>query len=413
MKKKFSNFLKRLSEYTKTDTNYVVKGSFWWIFGRIFAFLSSFFVLMAFAKFASKEVYGSYQYVISLTAILGIFCLPGIDTALISSIARQKEKTFFLAEQEKLKFGVIASIILFLISFWYLLKRNFELGISFFISAIFLPFLAIFQLYLTIWHGRKKFDIQNRYFVIHNFLAALFLILIIILKPKLAWVVFAYYFGFSLTTFLFWIKTRKKIQKSTEEEKETISFGKHLTLMNVPYLVAGQIDNVLLWHITGPNLVAIYSYALRFIERVFELIPFSALALPKMANVDIQRKEVKREIFNKFLKLFWISGFFTFLYILICPLFFKIFFPPYKESIIYSQVLAIILLLSPFSFLSTIFLAQMKKNELYVLNFFPNLIKILLFFIFIPILKIWGGVLAILISQISYAILTVYFFKKI
>lgn len=412
IKERFYQFLNLVSKYAKTDMVYVLKGSFWWIFGRAFSFLASFLVLVFFARYASKEVYGAYQYVISMAAMIGIFSLSGIDTALISAIAREKEKTFFLCEKEKLKWGAISTLLSVFVAFWYFWKKNLELGVSFLISGLFLPFLAVFSLYLSFWQGKKKFDLQNKYFVLHNFLAALFLILIIILKPKVGWVVFGYYFAFTFATFLFWLKTRKIINKESKEERETISFGKHLTIMSLPSTISGQIDNVILWQTAGPLPVAIYAYALRLIERVSEFIPFSALALPKMANANFNHNGTKKRIFDKFLKLFWLAIPFTIIYILICPIFFKLFFPAYRESIIYSQALALTLIFSPFWFLGTAFLAQMKKKELYILSFIPQIVKILLFFILIPFFKIWGGVFSILISQLFQSVLTLYLFKK-
>lgn len=405
-------FLNWLSKYTQTDMVYVATGSFWWIFGRVFAFLASFLVLIAFAKFAPKEVYGAYQYVISMAAMIGILTLPGIDTALINAVAQKKEKTFFLCEKEKLKFGFFTFLVFLAISIWYLFHKAFELGISFLMAGIFFPLITIFSLYLSVWQGRKKFDIQNRYFVFHNFLASAILISIIFLKPKIVWVIFGYFFAFSFSTFLFWLKTRKEIERESKEDKETISFGKHLTVMALPGTISAQIDNVILWQFAGPVAVAIYAYALRLIERVSELIPFYAVALPKMAERDLNQNGVKKRIFDKFLKLFWLAVPFTLLYILICPFFFKIFFPAYTQSIIYSQVLAITLIFSPFTFLATTFLAQMKKRELYILNIAPQILKIVLFFALIPLFKIWGSVSSILISQIFYSILTLYFFKK-
>jgi O-antigen/teichoic acid export membrane protein len=142
-----------------------------------------------------------------------------------------------------------------------------------------------------------------------------------------------------------------------------------------------------------------------------ELIPFSALALPKMAEKNL--KEIKRGVFEKFLKLFLISIPFSLIYVLICPFLFKFVFPIYLESVIFSQVLAFILILSPFSFLATALIAEMKKRELYALSFAPQILKIILFFVLIPLFGIWGAVYSILISQIFSSILIFYFFKRI
>jgi len=413
LKEKIYQFLRWLQIYTKTDVVYVAHGSFWWILGRVFSFLASFLILMAFARFATKEVYGAYQYVISMAAMIGLICLPGLDTALARAIAKGKEKTYFLCEKERLRFGFFSFLIFLIISLWYFLHKNFILGFSFLIAGIFHPFLATFSLYGVYWYAKKKFDIQNKYFVIHNLLAAITLILFIIFKPAIPSVVFGYFFAFTFANFLFWILTRKKINKETEEDKEAISYGKHLTIMSIPGAISAQIDNVIMWQFIGPAQVAIYAYALRLVERISELIPFSALAFPKMAEKNLKEDGVKKSIFDKFLKLFWFSILFTIFYILFCPIFFKIFFPAYKESIIYSQVLALTLIFSPFSFLSTAFLAEAKKRELYILNFAPQILKIALFFVLIPIFGIWGGIYSILISQIFFSTLTFYFFKKL
>jgi O-antigen/teichoic acid export membrane protein len=413
LKEKIYQFLRWLQIYTKTDVVYVAHGSFWWILGRVFSFLASFLILMAFARFATKEIYGAYQYIISMSAMIGLISLPGLDTALTRAIAKRKEKTYFLCEKERLKFGSFAFLIFLIISLWYFLHKNFILGFSFLIVGIFYPFLATFSLYGVYWYAKKKFDIQNKYFVIHNLLAAITLILFIIFKPGIISVVFGYFFAFTFATFLFWLLTRRKINKETEEEKEAISYGRHLTIMAIPGAISGQIDNVILWQFIGPAQVAIYAYALRLVERISELIPFSALAFPKMAEKNLKADGVKRSIFDKFLKLFWFSIPFTILYILFCPIFFKIFFPAYKESIIYSQILALTLIFSPFSFLSTAFLAEAQKRELYILNFAPQILKIILFFILIPLFGIWGGVYSILISQIFFSALTLYFFQKL
>ncbi len=412
-KKKFYQFLRWTEKYTKTDMVYFFESSFWWILGRIFSFLTSFLILMTFAHFATKEVYGVYQYVLSVATILGIVSLPGINIALIRAVAKKKERTFFLCEKEKLKFGFFNFLIIFGISLWYFLHRNFELGISFLIAGIFFPLTSFFSLCFAFWQGKKRFDIQNIYFIITHFFGAFILISFIYFNPKAISVILGYFLGFSFPNFLFWLLTRKKIERTTKEDKEAISFGKHLTFMNLPLIISSQMHKIILWQTLGPVAVAIFSFAWRIIQRLQELIPFSPLALPKMAERNLKEKEVKKRILNKFLKLFLISIPLTFIYFFFCPFLFKIFFPNYAECVIYSQVLSLILILSPFSFLATVFIAEAKRKELYILNFTPEILKLILFLSLIPLFKIWGAVFSILISQIFYSILVFYLFKKL
>lgn len=409
-KKKIYDFLKWSEKYTGTDMIYIAHGGFWWIFGKILTFFISLAIMVAFARFSPKEVYGAYQYILSIAGILAIFSLPGLDIALIRSVAQGKEKVIIPCLKEKIKLGWLGSLIAFSISLWYFLRQTPLLGFSFLIVAIFLPFINAFLLYFYFWHGKKRFDIQNKYFIFHNLLAALILITVILFTKNLILIILSYFFAFTLAEGIFLKLTLKKISDG-QDAKETISFGKHLTLMESAIIFSEQIDKVILWQFLGPVAVAVWSFAQRPVSRFQEIIPISPLALPKLSQLSI--KEIKDRIFKKFLKLFWFSLPFTLFYILICPLFFKIFFPTYLGAVPYSQGFALILLLAPFSLFQTAFLAEMRKKELYILSFATPILKTILFLILIPFYGIWGIVFAFLISQIANSILVFYFFRKI
>ncbi len=409
-KKRFFDFLRWTERYTQTDMVYLARGGFWWILGKILASLISLTIMIAFARFSPKEVYGAYQYILSVAGILAIFSLPGIDTALIRSVAQGKEKIIFPCLKEKIKFSGLGSLMAFFISLWYFFRQVPGLGFSFLIVALFLPFINTFLIYFYFWHGKKRFDLQNKYFVLHNLLATLVLILVIFLTKNLIFITLAYFLAFTLAEGIFLKLTLKKVSDG-DDARETISFGKHLTLMQSAHLLSDQIDKIILWRSLGPVAVAVWSFAQRPVLRFQEIIPISPLALPKLSERNI--KEIKNQIFKKFLKLFWFSLPLTLFYLLICPLFFKIFFPTYLEAIPYSQGLSLIFLFSPFLLFQIAFLAEMRKKELYWLNFATPTLKTILFLILIPPLGIWGIVWAILISQIFNSLLTFYFFKKI
>jgi len=410
IKQKIYDFLRWSERYTGTDMVYLVKGGSWLVSGNIISALAGLGIMAAFGHFVSKEVFGAYQYILSIAGILAIFSLPGIDAALIRTIAKGNEKMLIPCFKEKVRWGTMGSLISLFIAFWYLFQQNFELGFSFLIVALFLPFINSFLVYLSFWQGKKRFDIQNRYYVFYNLLAAFLLILVIILTKNLILIVFGYFLAFTLAGAIFYKLTIKKFLDG-EEEKETISFGKHLTLMGTAATFSAYIDKIILWKFLGPVSVAIYAFAERPVLKFQELIPISALVLPKLSQRKI--KEIKKELFKKFLKLFLVAALATIIYILLCPYLYKIFFPAYLNSIPYSQFLAIIIILSPFALLATSFLAEMKKKELYTLNIIPPVLKIILLLVLVPLFGIWGVVYSFLGSQIINGALTLYFFKKI
>jgi len=410
IKRKIYDFLKWSERYAGTDMVYLARGGSWLILGRAISMLTGLGIMVAFGHLVSKEVFGAFQYILSIAGILAIFSLPGIDAALIMNIAKGNEKMIIPCFKEKVKWGTIGSLISLFIAFWYLFQQNFSLGFSFLIVALFLPFINSLLLYLSFWQGKKRFDIQNKYYIFYNLLAAFLLILIIILTKNLILIVFGYFLAFTLAGTIFYKLTIKKILDG-EEEKETISFGKHLTLMQAAASFSSYIDKIILWKFLGPISVAIYAFAERPVLNFLSLIPISELALPKLSQRKI--KEIKKELFKKFLKLFLVAVLATLVYIFFCPYLYKFFFPAYLDSIQYSQFLSLIIIFSPFALLGTAFFAEMKKKELYTLNIIPPVLKIILLLVLVPLFGIWGVVYSFLGSQIINGALTLYFFKKI
>jgi O-antigen/teichoic acid export membrane protein len=410
IKEKIYQFLKWFEKYTGTDMIYLAKGGGWFIFGKSIVLLMSLLTMTAFARWSSKEVFGTYQYILSITSILGIFSLPGIDTALVSAISRGYEGTFLLSAKNKFKWSLIGGVICLSISGWYFLQHSVLLGISFLISGLFFPFFSTFDLFYAYWNGKKRFDVLNIYLILLTIFSDLSLILVIFLNKGLIFIVLAYFAVRTFLEFIFFKLTMNKISNQ-DEEKETISFGKHLTIIRSAEFFGSQIDKVIIWQILGPVPLAIYSFAILLIGKILDFIPILPLALPKISQKKI--KELKKDILKKFLKLFLFSIALTIFCILFAPLFYRIFFAAYQDSIPYFQVLALNLIFIPFSLLITSLIAEKKKSELYITQFAIPFLKTILFLILAPLWGIWGIIFGFLISQTLSNGLVFYFFNKL
>ena len=410
LKQKIINLLRWSQKYTETDMVYLAKNSFWWIFGNSWALLLSLLTMVAFSHWVSKEVFGSYQYVLSVVSVIAIFTIPGIDTALIRAIAKRREGMLLLCAKEKFKWSLVGTFVSLSISFWYFVHHNSILGISFFIASLFFFFPRIGNLFDAFWTGKKRFDIGNKYLTIINLLEAVILIPVIIFTKNLILIILAYFVSRSLfRMFFLWLTIKQTKNKQTD--KETLSFGKHLTLMQSIGLFANQLDKIILWQFLGPSMLAIYAFAQLPLDKAKAAIPISQLALPKLSEKNI--KEIKRSILKKFYKLFFFSALLTAAFILTAPFIYKILFPKYQASVPYFQGLSLTLIFLPFSILGTSLIANMRQKELYFNAIIIPIFKISLFLILIPLYGIWGIVAALLISQTLGSSLTFYFFKKI
>jgi len=410
LKQNIINFLRWSQKYTQTDMVYVAKGGFWWIFGEVMIAGISFLTMIAFSRWVSKEVFGAYQYILSIIGILAIFTLPGMHSALVRAVAKGKEGMLWLCAKTSFKWSFIGVAGCLVVSGWYFLHQNFILGNSFLIASFLFPIPRISNLLFNFWQGRERFDAQAKYSIIINILEASAFIPVLFLTNNLILIILAYFISRSIFRSIFFKLTLKKV-KNQEKDKETLSFGKHLTLMQSIALFGGQIDKIIIWQFLGPVSVAIYSFALLPLQRISGLIPISQLALPKLSEKNI--KEIKKGIFKKFSKLFLISIPLTLFFILITPSIYKILFPQYLESIPYFRVLALSIVFIPFSLLNISLVAGMRKKELYIIQSLTPILKIILFLILAPFYGIWGIIATILCVQIFNSLLTLYFFKRI
>jgi len=409
-KRKFYSILKSIEKYADADILYFIKGGFWLTLGKAIVFLISLATMWFFANFASKEIYGGYKYFLSATTILSIFSLPGISTALVRAVAKGKEKMLIRCTKESLIFGFLVFLSCLAVSFWYFFHKNNVLGFSFLIAGFLLPLMSAFSISLSFWEGKNRFDKSSQYLIWLNLASTVFVILAIFFTKNLIWIILSYFLPRTIVSFFIFKLSRKSISNQ-EEDQETINYGRHLTIIQGLGIFSGEIDKIILWQFLGPIPLALYSFAQIPIIRIQELVPISSVALPKLSQKSLT--EVKENVFSKFTKLFLFSIPFSLFYILASPFLFKILFPTYLDSVIYSQVLAIVLVLLPFSLLTTSLVAEMKKKELYTLQIIVPSVKIILFLILIPRFGAWGAIASLIFSQFFESIFTLYFFKKI
>jgi len=410
IKERFFAFVAWSEKYVETDMLYAVKGSFWIIFGKVGLFLISLAKMFVFGRYAEQEVYGVYAFILSMSAMLSIFSLPGVNTSLIKAIAKKKDGTLDLAIKERFKFSLLGSLASLMIAGWYIYNANQALALAFLVVAFFLPFQYVFPIFLSFWNGRKDFKRSSKYELLSAILVAAVTIPVIIYTNNPILIIVALFGSQSFLDGLLLLRTRKE-KENEEVLEETIGFGKNLTMMLVISSFVGQIDKIILWKFFGPAQLAIYSFAQLPIQKVEGAMPIGSLALPKIGERNFQ--EIKVGIMKKFKKLFLISIPLFLAAFLSAPFLYKILFPQYIESVPYFQAFSFILLLSPFTLLSASLISEMRKKDLYIIQTATPFFKIALFLALIPFFQIWGVVLAAVISQLFNGILTFYFFKKL
>jgi len=372
---------------------------------------AGFLLSIAFARLLPKEVYGQYRYILSIFAILAISSLQGINDAIIRAVAKGFDGVFIKGFKTKLKWSLLGSIASIIVACYFWSQGNIEFVVSFLIIAFFLPFFKsgeTYQFYLT---GKQLFGKRVAYTTVIQIISTALIIVALFLTKNLIILVLVYFLSYSFlrTLFLFW--TLKKIKPNNVDDPETITYGKHLSLMGIIGLVAKEIDKVLLFHFVGPIQLAIYSFSVlpvQYMEMPIESI--QELAFPKLSVRS--NEEIKKNLPKKILKASILILGVIIIYIILAPFFYKIFYPQYTESISYSRLFAFTLLVFPVSMMTLSLQAKMKVKELYKILTINPIIQIVLLIVLVPLYGILGIIIARLISNIIYFFLALFYFKK-
>ena len=85
---KIYQILRGSEDFFKTDMIYLTKSGSWLSLSQGIAMLAGFFISIAFANLFPKESFGTYKFILSMVAILGVFSFTGLSTSVVQSVAR-------------------------------------------------------------------------------------------------------------------------------------------------------------------------------------------------------------------------------------------------------------------------------------------------------------------------------------
>lgn len=407
LRTKTYNFLRWTEKWTKTDMIYFTKGGFWLTTGQMFSALSAFLLSIAFANLLPKETYGNYKYILSIASILSIPTLSGMTTALAQSVAKGYDGSLKLVLKTRIKWGLLSALASLILAGYYFYQGNNILTLSFLISAIFLPLMDPFNSYDALLVGKKLFRTSTRYNIIMKAVATIGMIGTLYLTKNIFLIIFSYFILYTSLRFIFLQFTIYKIRLNDQQDSKTISYGKHLSLMGVIDILAAQLDKILVFNFLGAIELGIYSFAIAMPEQIKGLLKgIQSLALPKFTQSKY--RENRKSIIIKMFKLSLLVSPIIIIYIIAAPYIFKIFFPQYLDSVLYSQIFSISLITISASLPVTFLQSQVATKKLWQMSLLSPTIQIFTLFIAIYFYGLIGMISARIINRfINLLIVTV------
>lgn len=411
LKRLFYEKFRWSEKYLKTDTVYLARGGFWLAIGQGVAMLSGFFISLAFANLISKELFGNYKFIISTASILGIFSLTGLNTSVMQSAASGFGGVLRQGFRINLKWSLGVLLVGAGLSVYYFLNGNALLSMSFILAGILSPVTASASLYGAYLYGKKDFKRSALYGMIRNIIFAVALILALFLSKNLPVVIIVYFVvGTLVPLFCYRATLRAFRNENTKKDPGLVSYGGHLSVMEIIGSIAGYLDKILIFHYLGATQLAIYVFAIAPVEQLQggkKIL--SALIMPKLSKrpfEELQKSGPRKAILLTVYAL-GLAG----IYALLAPYFYKFFYPQYLDAVMYSQIYSLTLLAVSGTVFNETLSAHKKTRELYFHRIMVPALQIILFLILLPLYGLMGLVITHVIVR-SFSGLSGYYFVK-
>ena len=409
LRQRLVDFLRSTEKYTKTDMVYLTKGGFWLSIGSFVSGATSFILSLAFANLLPQTAYGVYKYVLSVASTVNSFTLTGLETAVIEAVARGKEGVLRQAFWKNLKWSVPASIGAIVVGLYYFVNGNSTLGISLFLIALVQPLTTSAALAAAFLNGKKEFRITAGYYAVNNILPAATLLGVMMISSSALHVILAYFSVNLISAIgLYWYVTHS-FAPDQEEDHSAMTYGKHLSVMNVISNVADNLDKLLAFQLLGAAPLAIYSFALALPSQS-KLVTkaLSTLIFPKFA--ERPEEELRQSMGEKTLRFFLLGTVMAVGYIVIAPYVFRLIYPQYIEAVFLSQIYAVSFLAMAAAPMGLYLSAKRRVRAQYLINVIMSVFQVLAVLIGVTMAGLLGLILSRVATRFLGAILSAFYY---
>lgn len=407
IKNKLLYFLRSSESIFRVDMLYLTKGGVWTTLRFIIGTLTSIVTVVAYGNLLPREIYGTYNYLLSLGAALSFLTFSGTGTAVMRAVARGYENVVPEALRVYLKYNLIAVATVLAAAIYYGYKGNWLFAFSLAMLSLAYPVAEAYHLYVQVLTGKKRFDIQTKVTSITAVVSAVVTVVALLLTQNILILVSVYSIVSLLTNMIAYSLTTKNLDKSEpnpEQMKEMKHTSLHLTGAGIIGVIASYIDRIVLFQVAGPAALAVYGLAIAGPDRLKSLIKnLGGIAMPNLAQRSLH--QIRQMVYRRIGFSIFIGTVLFLVYFLLAPAFFKLLLPKYLDAIIYSQVQALSLIVVPVSiYIGGIFASQNMLRAFYALNIGSHVFRILLFVSFGLLWQIWGLIFASLLFSLLNAL---------
>jgi O-antigen/teichoic acid export membrane protein len=412
MKSQTEKLLERL-KMVKEEYTVLIKNTSWMTLNQIVTVVLSMFISIIFARFTSQELFGNYNFLISIITMISIIAIPGLNTSMLRSISRGMDGVYVKAVKLSFMWSMLGVPTLFLIGAYFYLFNNQIIGIGLFIAAIFFPLIYAPNNWIALLQGKKRFDIFAKYSIIQTIIRTLAITLTIFLENTSLIIIFTMYIITTALTNIFFYFKCKKYLENNNEEKGWKKSGYKLSLNDFISLSYDNIDKILIGIFLGPVELAIYTIAVSIVSAM----KGSAIQIIKVISPSIftMKKETLGYKLKKTFPVLVVSNLIITAVIILClPFIMELLYSEkYASSILFAQIYSLTIPLAVFlGVLSASLIAMKEENALLSSRILGFSLMMILYTILIPLLGINGAIIASILYYASLCLLQFYCLKS-
>lgn len=402
----------KINEWAKryqVDIAYIIKNEFWVYLGQGIGLITGLATLTAFARLAPTEVYGQFNFVLAILAIVTLVSIPGLNNALLRSVARGNDGDYKAAVKTSFLWSLLGIPVLLGVGSYYYYYSTPIIGICLMMASVFFPLIHAPNLWNGFLQGKRRFDLITKYGGIQSTINAAAIIAILFLNPTHLVLIVVTHLGVtSFLTCLFYRRSQRFIENKAEDN-ECKKYGYFLTTASIAVYLANNVDKILLGILLGAPQLAIYSIAKGVPDRIRMLLkPVWSPFMPKFSQDGVEMREVQRVAKHFILPLVLVTLGGSLLYwFFIDDVMLLLFSSKYMESTIYARMLLLMILASiPGSFLGRFAIAKRKTKAIILRSHIFSFLRLVIMSGFIYQWGIMGAVWALNLNAIINALLS-------
>lgn len=381
MRGRLTNFI---GQALGVDADYLLRSGFWVSLRYGLTSIIGLATTIVFTRMASKELYGTYQYILSFVAFFSFLSLPGMNMAALKSVVKGNDGAVFRAMKWSFLSGLLGIPCLLGYGFFYHQDtQEIPATLLIIVALAFAPYYALNTWYVF-YEGRQDFFSVAWRALLAAGVNFLVLWAALLLETSLTMIVMAYFAtGIIISTAFFieiWLRSKREssLAPASSGNALDIRYGLAVTAQKLVFNASETLPLMTIGSVYGFAEVAVFQVAFFVYSSVSGYIgALIAMYLPRLFSGT--RLEKGKLITHNLLSGILIVGGMALFLVAIFPFLFG---DGYRESVrIAWYLLPVVVLLPLKSYLTSYFTANHRLTLTIVTYIIGNLFAGVVFYL--------------------------------